>query len=239
MNVGTQVHPRISCTRQHTCSRVRSRPAGTAWRSLISGSTGNPGRRRLPANDILPVPSLAFLLFLSLLTAGAQSAQHTRPGRGAISAQDLAKLAAPGPSPLAAPSTSDPADQVCPRFAAGSATTAPPELESQNGVLEVTLKFLTVTDSQGLLRYCYITDTGLQAPTLRVNPGDQLIIHFQNDLPATLPSSRNDNMAGMKMSLASGDAATEHQQRLQWNHVVDRDQYPLPWNQCGARLRTG
>jgi FtsP/CotA-like multicopper oxidase with cupredoxin domain len=151
---------------------------------------------------------LAFLLFLSVLTAGAQSAQHTHPGRGAISAQDLAKLAAPGPSPLAVPSTSDPADQVCPRFAAGSATTAPPELESQNGMLEVTFKFLTVTDLQGLPRYCYITDTGLQAPTLRMNPGDQLIIHFQNDLPATLPSSRNDNMAGMKMTLASGDATT-------------------------------
>jgi hypothetical protein len=64
----------------------------------------------------------------------------------------------------------DPADQVCARFASGSATTAPPELKSQNGVLEVTFKFLTTTDSQGLARYCYVTDTGLEAPTLRVNP---------------------------------------------------------------------
>ena len=96
-----------------------------------------------------------------------------------------------------------PADQVCARFATGSATTAPPELKSQNGVLEVTLKFLTATDSQGLVRYCYVTDTGLEAPTLRVNPGDQLIIHFQNDLPAASASSASDNMAGMKMSLSS------------------------------------
>ncbi len=122
---------------------------------------------------------LSFLLSFSLFTAEAQRAH---PGRGAVSAQDLAKLVAP------AVSGSDAADQVCPRFAAGSATTAPPELESQNGVLEVTFKFLTVTDAQGLLRYCYVTDTGLQSPTLRVNPGDQLIIHFQNDLPA-LPTT--------------------------------------------------
>ena len=90
---------------------------------------------------------------------------------------------------MAAPAAagSDAADQVCARFASGSATTAPPELKSQGGVLEVTLKFLTVTDSQGLVRYCYVTDTGLEAPTLRVNPGDQLIIHFQNDLPAASP----------------------------------------------------
>ena len=79
---------------------------------------------------------------------------------------------------------------------------APPELKSQNGVLEVTFKFQTVIDSQGLVRYCYVTDTGLEAPTLRVNPGDQLIIHFQNDLPA-LQTCSHDNMAGMKMSLSS------------------------------------
>ena len=98
---------------------------------------------------------------------------------------------------------SDAADQVCARFATGSATTAPPELKSLSGVLEVTFKFLTATDSQGLVRYCYVTDTGLEAPTLRVNPGDQLIIHFQNDLPAASASSASDNMAGMKMSLSS------------------------------------
>ncbi len=108
-----------------------------------------------------------------------------------MSVQDMAKMASP------AAAGTDTADQVCARFSAGSATTVPPELESQNGVLEVTMKFLTATDSQGLVRYCYVTDTGLQAPTLRVNPGDQLIIHFQNDLPATA-----NNMAGMKMSLS-------------------------------------
>jgi FtsP/CotA-like multicopper oxidase with cupredoxin domain len=131
-------------------------------------------------------------LSLLLLCSVAAVAQHTHPGRGAISAQDLSRLLAP------AATGSTAADQICARFTPGSATTAPPELESQNGVLEVTLKFLTTTDTQGLVRYCYVTDTGLETPTLRVNPGDQLIIHFQNDLPAG-----SSNMAGMKMSLSS------------------------------------
>ncbi len=145
------------------------------------------GRVRLPFRIAL----FLFIISPSLLSAIAQHAH----GHGAMSAQDMAKMAAP------AAAGSDAADQICARFAAGSATTAPTELKSQGGVLEVTFKFLTATDSQGLVRYCYITDTGLEAPTLRVNPGDQLIIHFQNDLPAA--PSASDNMAGMKMSLSS------------------------------------
>jgi FtsP/CotA-like multicopper oxidase with cupredoxin domain len=35
---------------------------------------------------------------------------------------------------------------------------------------------------QGPPRYCYISGDGAENPTLRVHPGDELIIHFQNDL---------------------------------------------------------
>jgi FtsP/CotA-like multicopper oxidase with cupredoxin domain len=157
------------------------------------------GRLRLPLRSALFV----LIFFPSLLSAGAQHAN----GRGAMSAQDMAKMsAAAGRVSSAAANAADPADQVCARFAAGSATTAPPELKSQNGVLEVTFKFLTATDSQGLVRYCYVTDTGLESPTLRVNPGDLLTIHFQNALPAA--ASASDNMAGMKMSLSPQTATT-------------------------------
>ena len=51
-------------------------------------------------------------------------------------------------------------------------------------MLEVSLHFKTAVDQQGLMRYCYVTDDGLESPTLHVFPGDQLIIHFYNDLPA-------------------------------------------------------
>jgi FtsP/CotA-like multicopper oxidase with cupredoxin domain len=105
----------------------------------------------------------------------------------------------------AAATGSDTADQVCARFATGAMVSATPELKSQNGVLEVTMQFLTTTDSNGLVRYCYVTNTGLEAPTLRVNPGDKLIIHFQNELPAASATSGADNMAGMKMTLSAND----------------------------------
>jgi hypothetical protein len=108
-----------------------------------------------------------FLLFWGV-TAKAQSAH---PPYGATSAQDQAKRAAtaiPATTPVAVTASADPADQVCARFAAGAVVSAPPELKGQNGVLEVTFTFQTATDSQEIVRYCYVTNTGLEAPTLRV-----------------------------------------------------------------------
>jgi FtsP/CotA-like multicopper oxidase with cupredoxin domain len=144
--------------------------------------------------------SIALIVCLCVSNAAAQGTLHQ--GRGAVSAQDQAKLTAQ------ASASSATADSICPRFPVGSVVSAPPELQSQNGVLEFTMQFLTVVDAQGLTRYCYVTSTGLEAPTLRVNPGDQLIIHFQNMLPAAASSSTSDNMAGMKMTLASDQATT-------------------------------
>jgi FtsP/CotA-like multicopper oxidase with cupredoxin domain len=87
-------------------------------------------------------------------------------------------------APATRAQTADPADQVCPRSPAGTVLQDPPSLRSQNGMLEVTLQFKTTVDLQGLTRFCFVSDTGLEAPTLHVSPGDQLIIHLQNTLPA-------------------------------------------------------
>ncbi len=82
------------------------------------------------------------------------------------------------------------AEQICPRAALGSTVENPPELRSRNGVLEVTLHFRyqATAVGQGPPRYCYITDDGVESPTLRVHPGDQLILHLHNDLPAAILS---------------------------------------------------
>jgi FtsP/CotA-like multicopper oxidase with cupredoxin domain len=87
-------------------------------------------------------------------------------------------------APGARAQSADPADQVCPRSPAGSVLQDPPALRSQNGVLEVTFQFKTAVDAQGLTRYCFVSDAGVEAPTLHVSPGDQLIIHLQNTLAA-------------------------------------------------------
>ena len=72
--------------------------------------------------------------------------------------------------------------QICQRPAAGSRASQPEDLRSDHGVLKVTLKFLTAADHQGHVRYCYISEDGSQAPTLRVNPGDTLILNLENDI---------------------------------------------------------
>lgn len=52
-------------------------------------------------------------------------------------------------APHAAESSS--ADQVCARYATGSTISDPHVRQSQNGLLEVTIGFYTVADSQGLI----------------------------------------------------------------------------------------
>ena len=164
---------------------------------------------------------LAFCV-MSVVSARAQIA----PGHGAMSAQDVAKWhaaqakAAAGASGMGTDrqgmdmrsmaSTADPADGVCARFASGATVSAPPELRSQNGTLEVTLNFFTTTDEKGLVRYCYVTADGQEAPTLRVNPGDTLLIHFHNELPASAAAAmaQDSSMAGMKMTLSDHHATT-------------------------------
>jgi FtsP/CotA-like multicopper oxidase with cupredoxin domain len=52
--------------------------------------------------------------------------------------------------------------------------------------LEVSLhvKYQQTVVGEGPPRYCYVTDDGVESPTLRVFPGDKLIIHLHNDLPS-------------------------------------------------------
>jgi FtsP/CotA-like multicopper oxidase with cupredoxin domain len=83
---------------------------------------------------------------------------------------------------------------------------SPPELRSQNGVLEVTFhfKYQVTFAGQGPPRYCYVTDGGMESPTLRLHQGDQLIIHFHNDVPAGALAS-----AGRGTDSGAGNADCE------------------------------
>lgn len=77
----------------------------------------------------------------------------------------------------------------CPRPAAGSVVTAPPELFSQNGALNVTFNYFTTVDSDGRTLFCFSTPNGLQGPTLHVMPGDTLNVTVTNRVPAPPPGS--------------------------------------------------
>ena len=114
-------------------------------------------------------------------------------------------------SELALGASADPADAVCARSAVNSVVSDPPVLSSQNGVLEVTFQYQTAVDAAGLTRYCYVyTDSSgntQEAPTLEVNPGDQLIIHFTNDLPAASAATAHAMHTMKTQATASADAA--------------------------------
>lgn len=85
---------------------------------------------------------------------------------------------APNPTPVA------PVSNPCPRFAAGSVIQNPPALFSTNGALTVQFSYQTTTDSAGRQLFCYMTPSGLENPTLYVNPGDTLNITITNNTPA-------------------------------------------------------
>lgn len=83
------------------------------------------------------------------------------------------------PTALSAASTSR-IVEACPREPAGSTVGEPHDVRSKNAILRLTL---TVRSSiLGHVRYCYTDEQGNQAPTLRVQPGDTLVINLKNEI---------------------------------------------------------
>ncbi len=80
--------------------------------------------------------------------------------------------------------------QVCARADAGSIVPEPVDLRSKDGVLAVDLVYRSVIDASGQTRYCYInTKDNSQTPTLRLRPGDELILRLKNELPTAIPQT--------------------------------------------------
>jgi len=75
-----------------------------------------------------------------------------------------------------------PSREVCPRGVVGGQVPEPADLRSRAGALRVELSYREFTDTQGLVRYCYIDKDGRQSPTLRVKPGDQVTLILRNEV---------------------------------------------------------
>ena len=74
------------------------------------------------------------------------------------------------------------AEDLCPRPSPGSTVTGPTDLRSRNGVLKVELTAHNAKQSDGTTRYCFVDENGSESPTLRVSPGDLVILTLKNDL---------------------------------------------------------
>jgi FtsP/CotA-like multicopper oxidase with cupredoxin domain len=99
---------------------------------------------------------------------------------------------------------------TCHLFFAGSAVPEPEDLRSRNGELTVDLKIHNYMAAGGSMSYCYTTADGSESPTLRLNPGDLLILNLKNDLmdpshEAAAPQHHHDAHADIK---ENGDACT-------------------------------
>jgi FtsP/CotA-like multicopper oxidase with cupredoxin domain len=81
------------------------------------------------------------------------------------------------------------APESCPRPLPGSAVTEPENLRSRKGVLKVELTAHNAKLSDGSTRYCYIDQNGAESPTLRVNPGDLVVLTLKNDLTTFAPDA--------------------------------------------------
>lgn len=78
-----------------------------------------------------------------------------------------------------------PSNKTCFRGAEGDEVPQPHDLRSQDGVLKVDLAFRSYPDAKGKTRYCYVTPEGEISPTLRVKPGDTVILILKNEVVAT------------------------------------------------------
>jgi len=105
-----------------------------------------------------------------------------------------------------------PAVTSCPiRPTPGSQVREPATLRSTHGVLRVDLSYRATVDANGAAHYCYVSPSGDEAPTLRLKPGDQLILRLKNDEPlgtAETPTHHVHPLPGHCTPSGAMDAAT-------------------------------
>jgi FtsP/CotA-like multicopper oxidase with cupredoxin domain len=77
---------------------------------------------------------------------------------------------------------------ACPRPAPGGALPEAPDLRSHKGVLKVALTMRDSRAADGSVRFCYRTADGSASPTLRLHPGDWLMLTLTNELHDPQPA---------------------------------------------------
>jgi FtsP/CotA-like multicopper oxidase with cupredoxin domain len=104
------------------------------------------------------------------------------------------------------------AQTLCPvRPLPGSPVLNPLDLYSQNGVLTVNLTLQNQKEDDGFMHYCYdYTYQGqiIEAPTLRLNPGDQLILNLTDNIQA--PYDRYEEARNPPMEPRHTTPASHH-----------------------------
>ncbi len=93
--------------------------------------------------------------------------------------------------------------EACPQPEIGSTVEQPAEIESVDGVLRVELRMRSEVDARGRVRYCYVSGGGRLAPTLRLHPGDWLVVELKNEI--TQPAAHSGMSMPMPNTAAKPD----------------------------------
>ena len=101
-------------------------------------------------------------------------------------------------------------EDPCARPAPGSAVTEPKDLRSEHGVLKLDLQVRNHREADGSVRYCYRLADGTESPTLRLHPGDWLILHLKNELEELDKSAQPSQGHTQSYEAHSHDAHSAH-----------------------------
>ena len=118
---------------------------------------------------------------------------------------------APGAALAQATATSCPS-----RPSAGSLVGEPEDLRSEHGVLSVDLRYRTSVDANGQAHFCYVAPDGSEAPTLRLKPGELLILRLKNEEPA---AAATEGMVPAPDVTAATDATVSDEHAQSREHV--------------------
>ena len=132
-----------------------------------------------------------FATLFSLLAPGLaiQASTDFVPGRADVCSTRPVQVAtttsAPTPQPSGTGLTrarSQAQSDPCERPEPGSLVSEPRDLRSVDGVLKVELRLHNTDAPDGTNRLCYVSLDGAQSPTLRVHPGDLVVLGLKNEL---------------------------------------------------------
>ena len=93
------------------------------------------------------------------------------------------------------------ARNACLRPEAGSVITEPEDLRSHNGILEADLTAYDSVDASGATDFCFTDADGRESPSLRVAPGDLVILHLKNRMTNVGPDKSQTALAQKPMQM--------------------------------------
>ncbi len=107
-------------------------------------------------------------------------------------------------SPILTANVNSSCKNPCFKYAESTYIKQPPNLFSSYEYLDVHVNFQANKDDAGRDLFCYMTDNGLQSPTMRVKQGEHLVFTLTNNYVNPNTVSIHTNMTGVNTTMMCG-----------------------------------